>query len=212
LYFFFFFQAEDGIRDFHVTGVQTCALPIFQIELDVELGLERSFERKRPFSLGQDRQERALVMSCARSRGAGAQVLANDLVSGASSSPLTQGRSQRIGHGTLARIDLEGAQVRLERQGFVACPSAQTRSLQVRATRVESGEVRREAERAEQLVRRRVERSDHHRLLQRLEGLRHLASLRIVLSGLAEQPGALALGLSLRRLREIRSATDIVTD
>src|SRR5690606_40456859 len=26
--FVFFFQAEDGIRDFHVTGVQTCALPI----------------------------------------------------------------------------------------------------------------------------------------------------------------------------------------
>src|SRR5690606_40487515 len=28
LSFSFFFQAEDGIRDFHVTGVQTCALPI----------------------------------------------------------------------------------------------------------------------------------------------------------------------------------------
>src|SRR5215475_14305106 len=28
LFYFFFFQAEDGIRDFHVTGVQTCALPI----------------------------------------------------------------------------------------------------------------------------------------------------------------------------------------
>src|SRR5690606_40592029 len=28
LFLFFFFQAEDGIRDFHVTGVQTCALPI----------------------------------------------------------------------------------------------------------------------------------------------------------------------------------------
>src|SRR5207302_7686014 len=27
-FMFFFFQAEDGIRDFHVTGVQTCALPI----------------------------------------------------------------------------------------------------------------------------------------------------------------------------------------
>src|SRR5690349_22193329 len=26
---FFFFQAEDGIRDLYVTGVQTCALPIF---------------------------------------------------------------------------------------------------------------------------------------------------------------------------------------
>src|SRR5690606_41068092 len=25
------FQAEDGIRDFHVTGVQTCALPIFLV-------------------------------------------------------------------------------------------------------------------------------------------------------------------------------------
>src|SRR5690606_40214607 len=28
---FFFFQAEDGIRDFHVTGVQTCALPIYEL-------------------------------------------------------------------------------------------------------------------------------------------------------------------------------------
>src|SRR5439155_16520980 len=28
-FFFFFFQAEDGIRDGHVTGVQTCALPIY---------------------------------------------------------------------------------------------------------------------------------------------------------------------------------------
>src|SRR5690606_40460225 len=27
---YFFFQAEDGIRDFHVTGVQTCALPILR--------------------------------------------------------------------------------------------------------------------------------------------------------------------------------------
>src|SRR2546421_9571770 len=29
LFFFFFFQAEDGIRDLIVTGVQTCALPIY---------------------------------------------------------------------------------------------------------------------------------------------------------------------------------------
>src|SRR5207245_4919439 len=29
LFFIFFFQAEDGIRDATVTGVQTCALPIF---------------------------------------------------------------------------------------------------------------------------------------------------------------------------------------
>src|SRR2546426_4519952 len=30
VFFFFFFQAEDGIRDYKVTGVQTCALPICQ--------------------------------------------------------------------------------------------------------------------------------------------------------------------------------------
>src|SRR5215469_14219976 len=28
MFYFFFFQAEDGIRDLYVTGVQTCALPI----------------------------------------------------------------------------------------------------------------------------------------------------------------------------------------
>src|SRR5206468_10175789 len=31
---FFFFQAEDGIRDLIVTGVQTCALPIFFVVRD----------------------------------------------------------------------------------------------------------------------------------------------------------------------------------
>src|SRR5688500_20372875 len=29
----FFFQAEDGIRDYKVTGVQTCALPIWQVAI-----------------------------------------------------------------------------------------------------------------------------------------------------------------------------------
>src|SRR5699024_5295653 len=32
---FLFFQAEDGIRDRNVTGVQTCALPIFVSMLDL---------------------------------------------------------------------------------------------------------------------------------------------------------------------------------
>src|SRR5256885_9195236 len=44
LLFFFFFQAEDGIRDYKVTGVQTCALPIF--------------ERVRRRHAEQDRRER----------------------------------------------------------------------------------------------------------------------------------------------------------
>src|SRR5690348_18499225 len=33
LFFFFFFQAEDGIRDGRVTGVQTCALPITPLSI-----------------------------------------------------------------------------------------------------------------------------------------------------------------------------------
>src|SRR5690554_7781603 len=36
--FFFFFQAEDGIRDADVTGVQTCALPIYDVYTCVEIG------------------------------------------------------------------------------------------------------------------------------------------------------------------------------
>src|SRR2546426_9334439 len=31
MFLFFFFQAEDGIRDYKVTGVQTCALPISRL-------------------------------------------------------------------------------------------------------------------------------------------------------------------------------------
>src|SRR5690606_39525871 len=38
------FQAEDGIRDFHVTGVQTCALPIWPKE--VYTGAVRSFNQE----------------------------------------------------------------------------------------------------------------------------------------------------------------------
>src|SRR3712207_6098988 len=36
VYIFFFFQAEDGIRDIGVTGVQTCALPICGLRYDME--------------------------------------------------------------------------------------------------------------------------------------------------------------------------------
>src|SRR5690606_41208306 len=39
----FFFQAEDGIRDFHVTGVQTCALPILTPLAPTRRALFRTF-------------------------------------------------------------------------------------------------------------------------------------------------------------------------
>src|SRR5256885_6217506 len=50
---FFFFQAEDGIRDYKVTGVQTCALPIFRVavELVMRLAAERLDDRE------EDRRE-----------------------------------------------------------------------------------------------------------------------------------------------------------
>ena len=40
---YFFFQAEDGIRDTSVTGVQTCALPIFFLSLSLSFSLSLSY-------------------------------------------------------------------------------------------------------------------------------------------------------------------------
>src|SRR5437763_14979006 len=49
IFFFFFFQAEDGIRDTSVTGVQTCALPIYGAAgvLDLQLPGHRAGRRQR---------------------------------------------------------------------------------------------------------------------------------------------------------------------
>src|SRR3989442_10537659 len=44
-FFFFFFQAEDGIRDADVTGVQTCALPIWDIPAPSALAAEADLFR-----------------------------------------------------------------------------------------------------------------------------------------------------------------------
>src|SRR5690349_25011407 len=46
---FFFFQAEDGIRDLYVTGVQTCALPIWcraGIQIDAAAGRDMRLLRE----------------------------------------------------------------------------------------------------------------------------------------------------------------------
>src|SRR5699024_11876178 len=47
IFYYFFFQAEDGIRDRNVTGVQTCALPIFfsstTFNISPEISLKISF-------------------------------------------------------------------------------------------------------------------------------------------------------------------------
>src|SRR5256885_12213548 len=46
--FFFFFQAEDGIRDYKVTGVQTCALPICAARIAYDEILRTTRERGYP--------------------------------------------------------------------------------------------------------------------------------------------------------------------
>src|SRR5690606_39484385 len=55
----FYFQAEDGIRVFHVTGVQTCALPIFtttagQTIGDVVAALNTALGGAATFTLNAD--------------------------------------------------------------------------------------------------------------------------------------------------------------
>src|SRR5437762_13628942 len=47
----FFFQAEDGIRDTSVTGVQTCALPIFRIYREKVPALQFAARPKRNLQL-----------------------------------------------------------------------------------------------------------------------------------------------------------------
>src|SRR5438874_9907153 len=71
MFFFFFFQAEDGIRDLYVTGVQTCALPILpssfarcgtSLASFITIGAISTFRsrRVRPSSRNGKRRPRAL--------------------------------------------------------------------------------------------------------------------------------------------------------
>src|SRR2546427_6648322 len=63
---FFFFQAEDGIRDLTVTGVQTCALPILKAEqarIQTQEQLDiREENRQREVAVAQQNRERAVVI------------------------------------------------------------------------------------------------------------------------------------------------------
>src|SRR2546430_12129971 len=71
----FFFQAEDGIRDLTVTGVQTCALPISGRRPRCARGLHSGFRRRTSASLRRewrkiqvDRSEERRVGKEGRSR------------------------------------------------------------------------------------------------------------------------------------------------
>src|SRR5256886_3472351 len=68
---FFFFQAEDGIRDLTVTGVQTCALPIFTISeiLGQTIRLDEAADRILREVAGVVRAGRATLLVHDRERG-----------------------------------------------------------------------------------------------------------------------------------------------
>src|SRR5256885_11870525 len=51
--FFFFCQAEDGIRDYKVTGVQTCALPISVASVIEQAGGIEGYEFQRLHGMGE---------------------------------------------------------------------------------------------------------------------------------------------------------------
>src|SRR2546426_644792 len=53
-FFFFFFQAEDGIRDYKVTGVQTCALPISTVRPSDRFDRQTDFRPIAPLLHGLD--------------------------------------------------------------------------------------------------------------------------------------------------------------
>src|SRR5437773_11693661 len=66
--FFFFFQAEDGIRDRDVTGVQTCALPIYREHEPIAVGPDGIVGIEAQELLPQTRSEERRVGKECRSR------------------------------------------------------------------------------------------------------------------------------------------------
>src|SRR3712207_9284964 len=76
--FCFFFQAEDGIRDIGVTGVQTCALPIYVYRLQPGLpGPPRPGERASgaPTDLAAQRPLHRRTVSAGARRDSGRRLL-----------------------------------------------------------------------------------------------------------------------------------------
>src|SRR2546426_2659886 len=72
MYFVFFFQAEDGIRDYKVTGVQTCALPISARPAGSAAALDALLDRLEPHRRRPHRAARGVSRSTPPEPGCGA--------------------------------------------------------------------------------------------------------------------------------------------
>src|SRR5207253_8177336 len=68
------FQAEDGIRDGHVTGVQTCALPIYA-EAEFALELFESGSARRAYLLKERVGNRAQLVAAIEAVAGGGSVV-----------------------------------------------------------------------------------------------------------------------------------------
>src|SRR5690606_40760878 len=87
----FFVQAEDGIRDFHVTGVQTCALPIFAHMEELQAGTGVTQGKARELEAVADLPVDPLTLFD-REIGAGCQDLRDDAVRA-----VTRSEERRVG-------------------------------------------------------------------------------------------------------------------
>src|SRR5690606_40204981 len=90
LLYFFFFQAEDGIRDFHVTGVQTCALPISPYRMRKESYILRCSIMMRIVRL---LMMMLLLISCSNDASETKHPMPTDI----SSKPLIRSEERRVG-------------------------------------------------------------------------------------------------------------------
>src|SRR5256886_4681400 len=96
--FFFFFQAEDGIRDLTVTGVQTCALPICSQPRSPTYEMREASTRWVPISIVRqvpnlnpslETSSDVVLARMSRARGPHSPIVVIDEVMSASSAPAT---------------------------------------------------------------------------------------------------------------------------
>src|SRR5256885_12574223 len=85
----FFFQAEDGIRDYKVTGVQTCALPIFE--------LSTAEANRRPARVIDTDMAAILYTSGSTGNSKGVVLSHRNMVAGAKSVSQYRSEERRVG-------------------------------------------------------------------------------------------------------------------
>src|SRR5256886_11342768 len=118
---FFFFQAEDGIRDLTVTGVQTCALPIWTVltvnvtdNQWVEPGALLFQIDPADYKVAVERAKADLADAVAAARGAQVNVPVSSITTSSSLSTAEAGRNEAAAGIEVAGKAVAGAEARLQ--------------------------------------------------------------------------------------------------